>query len=55
MTSSLLFSITTIAYLVSMLLFFAFVACRVSVLGLAGSIVAGCGLRGEKDALDFAR
>ena len=44
MTSSLLFNITTIAYLVSMLLFFTFLASRVATLGLLGSVAAFSGL-----------
>jgi cytochrome c-type biogenesis protein CcsB len=44
MNSSLLFNITTIAYLVSMLLFFVFLATRVKGLGLCGSIAALFGL-----------
>jgi cytochrome c-type biogenesis protein CcsB len=44
MTSSLLFNITTIAYLGSMLLFFAFLASRVKSLGLLGSTFAIAGL-----------
>lgn len=44
MTSSLLFNITTIAYLVSMLIFFVFLASRVKALGTAGSAVAFGGL-----------
>ena len=44
MTSSLLFNITNLAYLVSMLLFFAFLASKVKALGLAGNAVACGGL-----------
>jgi len=44
MTSSLLFNVTTIAYLVSMLAFFAFLASRVEKLGLLGSLTALAGL-----------
>lgn len=44
MTNSLLFNITTIAYLVSMLIFFVFLASRVKALGTAGSAVAFGGL-----------
>jgi len=44
MTSSLLFNVTTIAYLVAMLTFFAFLASRVEKLGLLGSAIAAAGL-----------
>jgi cytochrome c-type biogenesis protein CcsB len=44
MTSSLLFNATTFAYLISMLLFFAFMASRVKSLGTAGIMVAYFGL-----------
>lgn len=44
MTSSLLFNVTTFAYLVSMLLFFAFMASRTKALGTAGMLVAYAGL-----------
>ncbi|GFO60282.1 c-type cytochrome biogenesis protein CcsB [Geomonas silvestris] len=44
MTSSLLFNVTTIAYLVSMLVFFAFLASRVEKLGTLGSLTALAGL-----------
>ena len=51
MTSSLLFNITTIAYLGSMLLFFAFLASRVSTLGLLGSAGAFLGLAVQSAAI----
>lgn len=44
MTSSLLFNVTTFAYLVSMLMFFAFMASRTKVLGTAGMLIAYTGL-----------
>jgi cytochrome c-type biogenesis protein CcsB len=44
MTSSLLFNITTLAYMVSMLIFFAFLASKNKGLGLAGSATAYVGL-----------
>ncbi len=44
MTSSLLFNITTIAYLVSTLVFFAFLASRAAAAGMAGSLAAVAGL-----------
>ncbi|GFO68272.1 c-type cytochrome biogenesis protein CcsB [Geomonas limicola] len=44
MTSSLLFNVTTIAYLASMLAFFAYLASRVEKLGLLGSLTALTGL-----------
>jgi len=44
MTSSLLFNVTTFAYLVSMLMFFAFIASRTKALGTAGMAVAYAGL-----------
>lgn len=40
MTSSMLFNITTISYMVSMLIFFGFLATRNKGVGLAGSLVA---------------
>jgi len=43
MTSSLLFNITTLAYLVSMVLFFAFLASKNRSLGIAGSSAAYAG------------
>jgi cytochrome c-type biogenesis protein CcsB len=51
MTSSLLFNVTTFAYLVSMLLFFAFMASRVKALGLAGMVVAYGGLLAQTVAI----
>jgi len=51
MTSSLLFNLTTIAYLVSMLLFFAFLASRVTVVGLLGSCAAFLGLAVQTAAI----
>ncbi|HEY3309655.1 MAG TPA: c-type cytochrome biogenesis protein CcsB [Desulfuromonadaceae bacterium] len=44
MTSSLLFNITTLAYMASMVLFFAFLASRNKTLGLTGSLTAYAGL-----------
>jgi len=44
MNSSLLFNVTTIAYLISMLIFFAYLASRVEKLGLLGSLIALSGL-----------
>ncbi len=44
MTSSLLFNVTTLAYMISMLLFFAFLASKNKGVGLAGSFVAYAGL-----------
>ncbi len=44
MTSSLLFNITTLAYLVSTLVFFAFLASRLPAAGIAGSLAAVAGL-----------
>ncbi|MBK5273454.1 MAG: c-type cytochrome biogenesis protein CcsB, partial [Desulfuromonadales bacterium] len=44
MTSSLLFNVTTFAYLVSMLLFFAFMASRSKAVGTGGIAVAYFGL-----------
>ena len=51
MTSSLLFNVTTFAYLVSMLLFFAFMASRVKALGTAGIAVAYFGLLAQTAAI----
>jgi len=51
MTSSLLFNVTTIAYLVSMLLFFAFLASRAKALGIAGISVAYFGLLAQVGAI----
>jgi len=44
MTSSLLFNITTLLYLASMLAFFAFIANRAKAFGTAGSVIAFGGL-----------
>jgi cytochrome c-type biogenesis protein CcsB len=51
MTSSLLFNVTTFAYLVSMLLFFAFMASRAKALGTAGITVAYFGLLAQTGAI----
>ncbi|RII25669.1 MAG: c-type cytochrome biogenesis protein CcsB [Geobacter sp.] len=51
MTSSLLFNITTFGYLISMLLFFAFLASRVKALGTAGIITAYGGLVAQSTAI----
>jgi len=51
MTSSLLFNATTFAYLVSMLLFFAFMASRVKALGFAGMLAAYAGLLAQTTAI----
>ncbi len=51
MTSSLLFNITTFTYLVSMLLFFGFLASRIKSVGLAGSAVAWGGFAIQTVAL----
>src|SRR5512137_2086683 len=51
MTSSLLFNVTTFAYLVSMLLFFAFMASRSKPLGTAGIAVAYFGLLAQTGAI----
>jgi len=44
MTSSMLFNVTTFAYMISMIIFFAFLAGKNRVLGLAGSYTAYAGL-----------
>lgn len=44
MTSSMLFNITTFAYLISMIVFFAFLASRNKSIGLTGSLFAYAGL-----------
>ena len=44
MTSSLLFNVTTLAYMASMIAFFAFLASKNKSLGLAGSVIAYGGL-----------
>jgi cytochrome c-type biogenesis protein CcsB len=51
MTSSLLFNVNTFAYLVSMLLFFAFMASRTKALGNAGIYVAYFGLLAQTGAI----
>jgi len=51
MTSSLLFNVTTFAYLVSMLLFFAFLASRNKSLGTGGITVAYLGLLAQTTAI----
>jgi len=51
MTSSLLFNVSTFAYLVSMLLFFAFMASRVKPLGTAGISAAYFGLLAQTGAI----
>lgn len=51
MTSSLLFNVTTFAYLVSMLAFFAFLASKNKTLGLAGSLIAFAGLAIQTGAI----
>ncbi|HEY4744433.1 MAG TPA: cytochrome c biogenesis protein CcsA, partial [Desulfuromonadaceae bacterium] len=43
MTSSLLFNVTTLAYMASMVVFFAFLASKNKSLGMAGSIIAYAG------------
>ena len=40
MSSSMLFNVTTICYMVSMLIFFAFLASKNKSVGLAGSLLA---------------
>ena len=51
MTSSLLFNITTFAYLISMLLFFAFLASRAKMVGTSAMIVAYGGLLAQSVAI----
>jgi len=51
MTSSLLFNVTTFAYLISMVLFFAFMASRVKALGTAGMLAAYGGLLAQTVAI----
>jgi cytochrome c-type biogenesis protein CcsB len=51
MTSSLLFNVTTFTYLISMLLFFAFMASRTKVLGTAGIYSAYFGLLAHTAAI----
>ncbi|MEI6306047.1 MAG: c-type cytochrome biogenesis protein CcsB, partial [Deltaproteobacteria bacterium] len=43
MTSSLLFNVTTLAYMASMIVFFAFVASKNKTIGLAGGLIAYAG------------
>jgi cytochrome c-type biogenesis protein CcsB len=51
MSSSMLFNVTTLAYMVSMLLFFTFLATRQKGIGLAGSLVAYFGFLVQTAAL----
>ena len=51
MTSSLLFNITTFAYLVSMVLFFAFLASKNKTVGLGGSLAAYAGFIAQTIAI----
>ena len=51
MTSSLLFNVTTFAYLISMLLFFAFLASRIKALGTSGITIAYFGLLAQTMAI----
>ena len=51
MTSSLLFNVTTFAYLVSMLLFFAYMASRTKAVGTGGIYVAYFGLLAQTGAI----
>lgn len=51
MTSSLLFNITTFAYLISMLVFFAFLASRTKAIGTAAMLVAYGGLLAQSAAI----
>ena len=51
MTSSLLFNVATLTYLVSMLCFFAFLASRNRTLGLAGTLTAAAGLLVQTTAI----
>jgi cytochrome c-type biogenesis protein CcsB len=51
MTSSLMFNVTTFAYLISMLLFFAFLASKSKLLGLGGSLVAYAGFIAQTIAI----
>ena len=53
MTSSLLFNFTTFAYLISMVLFFAFLASRNKTIGLGGSLVAYAGFLIQTAAIIF--
>jgi cytochrome c-type biogenesis protein CcsB len=51
MSSSLLFNVTTISYMVSMLIFFAFLATKHKAVGLAGSLTAYFGLLVQTTAI----
>jgi cytochrome c-type biogenesis protein CcsB len=51
MTSSLLFNITTFAYLISMLAFFAFLASRTKTIGTAAMLIAYAGLFAQTVAI----
>jgi cytochrome c-type biogenesis protein CcsB len=51
MSSSMLFNVTTLAYMVSMLLFFTFLATRQKGIGLAGSLIAYFGFLVQTAAL----
>ena len=51
MTSSVLFNITTLAYLVATLLFFAFLASRAKAIGTAGIATAYLGLLAQTGAI----
>ncbi len=51
MTSSLMFNVTTFAYLISMLLFFAFLASKSKIVGLGGSLVAYVGFIAQTVAI----
>jgi cytochrome c-type biogenesis protein CcsB len=51
MTSSLLFNVTTFAYLVSMVLFFAFLASRNKAVGIGGSLAAYAGFLAQTIAI----
>jgi cytochrome c-type biogenesis protein CcsB len=51
MTSSLLFNVTTFAYLVSMVLFFAFLASKSKAVGLGGSLAAYAGFIAQTIAI----
>jgi len=51
MTSSLLFNITTFAYLISMVLFFVFLAARNKAVGMGGSLVAYAGFIAQTIAI----
>jgi cytochrome c-type biogenesis protein CcsB len=51
MTSSLLFNVTTFSYLISMVLFFAFLASRIKAVGLGGSLAAYFGFLAQTVAI----